>query len=135
MSDVRIFNPNSESYLAQTLAQLYNQHENNKKKQYLNRVLQVEKGSFSPLVVTTTGGMAPEAIRFLKRVSERISAMTREKYSQVMNNIRTRISFEIMRSVLVAVPGVRGKIRQAKADPIASIAFNLIPEAQSYECP
>ena len=126
LSDVRIFNPNSESYLAQTLAQLYNQHEN-KKKQYLNRVLQVEKGSFSPLVFTTTGGMAPEAIRFLKRVTQRISAKTREKYSQVMNNIRTRISFEIMRSVLVAVPGVRGKIRQAKADPIASIAFNLIP--------
>ena len=135
LADVRIFNPNSESYLAQTLAQLYNQHENQKKRQYLNRVLQVEKGSFSPLVFTTTGGMAPEAIRFLKRVAEKISAKTREKYSQVMNNIRTRISFEIMRSVLVAVRGVRGKIRQAKADPIASIAFNLIPEARSYECP
>ena len=48
LADVRIFNPNSESYLAQTLAQLYNQHEN-KKRQYLNRVLQVEKGSFPPL--------------------------------------------------------------------------------------
>ena len=66
---------------------------------------------------------------------QKISAKTREKYSQVMNNIRTRISFEIMRSVLVAVRGVRGKIRQAMADPIASIAFNLIPEARSYECP
>ena len=79
--------------------------------------------------------IAPEAIRFLKRVAEKISAKTRQKCSQVMNNIRTRISFEIMRSVLVAVRGVRGKIRQAKADPIASIAFNLIPEALSYECP
>ena len=137
LADVRIFNPNSDSYLAQTLAQLYTQHENQKKRQYLNRVLQVEKGSFSPLVFTTTGGMAPEAIRFLKRVAEKISAKTRKKYSQVMNNIRTRISFEIMRSVLVAVLGVRGKIRQAtaRADPIASIAFNFIPEARSYECP
>ena len=120
---------------AQTLAQLYIQHENQKKRQYLNRVLQVEKGSFSPLVFTTTGGMAPEAIRFLKRIAEKISAKTREKYSQVMNNIRTRISFEIMRSVLVAIRGVRGKIRQAKADPVSTIAFNLIPEARSYECP
>ena len=135
LADVRIFNPNSESYLAQTLAQLYTQHENQKKRQYLNRVLQIEKGSFSPLVFTTTGGIAPEAIRFLKRVAEKISAKTREKYSQVMNNIRTRISFEIMRSVLVAVRGVRGNIRQAKADRIASIAFNLTPEARSYECP
>ena len=134
LTDVRIFNPNSESYLAQTLAQLYIQQENQKKRQYLNRVLQVEK-KFSPLVFTTTGGMAPEATRFLKRVAEKISAKTREKYSQVMSNIRTTISFEIMRSVLVAVRGVRGKIRQAKADPISTIAFNLIPEARSYECP
>ena len=115
LTDVRIFNPNSESYSAQTLAQLYIQQENQKKRQYHNRVLQVEKGSFSPLVFTTTGGMAPEATRFLKRIAEKISAKTREKYSQVMSNIRTRISFEIMRSVLVAVRGVRGKIRQAKA--------------------
>ena len=50
-----------------------------------------------------------------------------------MKNIRTRNSFEIMRSVLVAVRGVRGKIRQAKADPIASIAFNpsLKPDVMS----
>ena len=36
---------------------------------------------------------------------------------------------------MVAIRGIRGKIRQAKADPIASIAFDLIPEALSYECP
>ena len=47
LTDVRIVNPNSKSYSAQTLAQLYIQQENQKKRQYLNRVLQVEKGSFS----------------------------------------------------------------------------------------
>ena len=47
LTDVRIVNPNSKSYSAQTLAQLYIQQENQKKRQYLNRVLQVEKGLFS----------------------------------------------------------------------------------------
>ena len=53
------------------------------------------------------------------------------------NNIRTRISFEILRSVLVAVRGVRGKIRQMKVDPISTLAFNLIPQQsqKSYEMP
>ena len=84
--------------------------------------VQVEKGTFSPLVFTTTGGMGPEATRFLKRVAVKLAAKTREKYSDVMNNIRTRISFEILRSVLVAVRlrGVRGKIRQMKVDPIST---------------
>ena len=132
--DVRIFNPNSESYKLQSLAKLYAQHESQKKRHYLNRVLQVEKGTFSPLVFTTTGGMGPEATRFLKRVAEKLASKTRERYSDVINNIRTRISFEILRSVLVAVRGVRGKIRQ-KVDPISTLAFNLIPQQKSYEMP
>ena len=37
LTDVRIFNPNSQSYLAQTLAQLYIQQENQKKRQYHNK--------------------------------------------------------------------------------------------------
>ena len=134
--DVRIFNPNSVSYRLQTLPKLYTQHENQKKRQYLNRVLQVEKGTFSPLVFTTTGGMAPEATRFLKRVADKVAVKTREKYSDVMNNIRTRISFEMLRSVLVAVRGVRGKsIRMPKVDPISTTSFNLIPQSTSYEMP
>ena len=86
-------------------------------------------------VFTTTGGMGPEATRFLKRVAEKLAAKTRENYSHVINNIRTRISFEILRSVLVAVRGVRGRIRQVKVDSISSLALNLIPQQKSYEMP
>ena len=53
--DVRIFNLNSESYKykLQTLAKLYAEHSaymrtRNKIRHYLNRILQVEKGTFSP---------------------------------------------------------------------------------------
>ena len=74
----------------------------------MNRVLQLEKGSFVPLVFTTIGGMAPEARRFIRRLAELIAAKTKEKYSQVMCNIRTRLSMsDIMRSVSVGVRGVR----------------------------
>ena len=36
-----------------------------------------------------------------------ISAKTKEDYSQVISNIRTRLSMDIMRSMLVGVRGVR----------------------------
>ena len=101
--------------------------------QYMNRVLQLEKGSFVPLVFTTTGGMAPEARRFIRRLAALIAAKTKEDYSQVMCNIRTRLSMDIMRSVLVAVRGVRGKGKKAWTAPISSVSFNLIPEEKSYE--
>jgi len=129
--DVRIFNPNSPSYKGRTLPQLYTQHEKEKKYQYMNRVLQLEKGSFVPLVFTTTGGMAPEAKRFIRKLAAMIAAKTRESYAQVMCNIRTRLSMDIMRSVLIGVRGVRGKtVRPA---PVSSVSFNLIPEELSYE--
>ena len=47
--DVRIFNPKSDSYQSRTKPQLYALHENEKKSQYMNRVLQLEKGSLVPL--------------------------------------------------------------------------------------
>ena len=104
----------------------------------MNRVLQLEKGSFVPLVLTTTGGMAPEAKRFIKRLAAgapaaMISAKTKEDYSQVISNIRTRLSMGIMRSVLVGVRGVRGKAKKAWTAPLSSVSFNLIPEEKTYE--
>ena len=89
--------------------------------------IQLEKGSFVPLVFTTTGGMAPEARRFIRRLAALIAAKTKEDYSQVMCNM------DIMRSVLVAVRGVRGKAKKAWTAPISSVSFNLIPEEKSYE--
>ena len=42
-----------------------------------------------------------------------MAAKTKEDYSQVMCNIRTPLSMDIMRSVLVAVRGVHGKAKKA----------------------
>ena len=132
--DVRIFNPKSPTYQGKTMPQLYTLHEKEKKNQYMNRVLQLEKGSFVPLVFTTTGGMAPEAKRFIRRLAVLIATKTNEEYSQVMCNIRTRLSMDIMRSVqLVAVKGVRGKAKKTWTAPISYVSFNLIPEERSYK--
>ena len=60
----------------------------------------------------------------------KLAAKTREKYSDVMNNIRTRITFEILRSVLVDVRGVRGKIRQMKVDPNPPSPSTSSPEEE-----
>ena len=45
-------------------------------------------------------------IIIIKRLVVLITTKTNEDYSQVMCNIRTRLSMDIMRSVLVAVRGV-----------------------------
>ena len=55
--DVRICHPNAaESYIDLTAKQIYRMHENEKKP----TVTEIEQGTFTPLIFTTTGGMGKE---------------------------------------------------------------------------
>ena len=58
--DVRVCHPNADSCRDLDLKQIYKQHENDKKRLYTQRVMDVEQGTFTPLVVTTTGGVGEE---------------------------------------------------------------------------
>ena len=63
MMDVRIFHPNADSYKNRPIDKVYLQHENDKRRDYEQRVLQVEKCSFVPLVYRVTAlqeGWDPE---------------------------------------------------------------------------
>ena len=71
--DVRITHPTAESHMRKTLDQLYRENELEKKRDYSDRVIHTEKGTFTPLVFTTTGGMGPECTRMNKRIAELIS--------------------------------------------------------------
>ena len=45
--DVRVFHPNADSYRDQELQQIYRNHENEKKRLYSRRVLDIEQGIFN----------------------------------------------------------------------------------------
>ena len=71
--DVRVCHPNAESYTDLTPQQIYSKRENEKKQKYAERILQIEQGTFAPLIFTTTGGMAPECQMFHSRLAELIA--------------------------------------------------------------
>ena len=54
--DVRVFNPVASRYRNTPLSKCYTINENEKKKQYNERVLQLKHGSFTPLVISSNGG-------------------------------------------------------------------------------
>ena len=58
--DVLVCHPNAESYKDHTPQQIYRQHDNENKRVYASKVMEVEQATFTPLVFTTTGGIAPE---------------------------------------------------------------------------
>ena len=108
---VRGFHPNAGSYKDLTIQQLYRKHEHEKKRLYANRVLEVEEGTFTPLVFTTTGGMAVGCKRFHSRLAELIAIKKGEEYSTTMSWIRSRVSFALLRSALLCLRGSRSPRR------------------------
>ena len=58
--DVRVFNPFAPSHLKQNLQKVFTANEKEKKRQYNSRVIEVEHGSFTPLVFSAYGGSSPE---------------------------------------------------------------------------
>ena len=105
--DVRVCHPNAESYRDLTPKQIYRTHENEKKRMYTRRVTDIEQGTFTPLIFTTTGGMGEECQRYHSRLAELLANKKGERYSKTMAWIRAKISFSILRSALLCLRGSR----------------------------
>ena len=103
--DVRVCHPNAESYKDLEPQQIYRTHENEKKRLYSRRVLNIEHGTFTPLVFTTTYGMGKECLRNHSRLAELIAIKKGEQYAETMSWIRSRISFALLRYALVCLRG------------------------------
>ena len=82
MDDVRIFHPNADSYKNRELKAVY-LHEKEKCKSYEQRVVQVEKCSFVPLIYSTMGGMSPRTLVFHQRIGKLVAE--KEKKCIVMS--------------------------------------------------
>ena len=126
--DIRVTYPNAPSHLKKSLQTLYAENESSKKNEYNDRVLHCEKATFSPLVFTTTGGMGPECLKFIKRLAELIALKRKQPYAQIMQYVRNRLRFSLLRATLHAIRGVRGRGPPAE-QVISEISFNLIPTA------
>ena len=125
--DVKVMHPTADSHMQKSLAGLYAEGEAEKKRKYNQRIINVEKATFAPLLFLTTGGMGPECSRVNKRLAELTSLKTGESYSLVIKHLRTRLRFALLRATLIAVRGVRGRLRDEDELNVDEISFNLIP--------
>ena len=80
--DIRVCHPNVDSYRDLSPKQIYRIHENEKNRKYDSRVTEIEQDTFTPLVFTTTGGMADECLRYHSRLAELLSAKSKRATPQ-----------------------------------------------------
>ena len=127
--DVRIFHLNASSYHSMSLQAAFRHHEQAKKREYGERVREVEHGVFTPLVLSTTGGLGREATTFYKRLADLISAKQQKPYSNdiVMCWLRCRLSFAILRSAIMCVRGSRSSPPPNLCDEYHTCLFRRTP--------
>ena len=103
--------PNADSYRDLTPKQIYKKHENEKKRQYAERVIKIEQRLFTPLVFTTKDGMA-DCVKYHGRRGELIANKKGESCSSAISWIRAKVSFAIVRSAILSLRCSRSRRRQ-----------------------
>jgi len=109
--DMRVFHPNAESYKDLTIQQLYRKHEDEKKRLYANRVLEVEQGTFTPLLFTTIRGMAVDCKRFHSRLAELIAIKKGEEHRTTVSMIHSKVFFALEICLTLCIKGSRSPRR------------------------
>jgi hypothetical protein len=107
--DIRVFYPNATSYISRDMRSLYRSFEKAKKNQYGERILQVDQGSFTPLIFSSFGGMSEEANTAVKKLAAMISEKKKDNYSHVVGLLRARLAFALCRAADTCLRGTRKK--------------------------
>ena len=81
-----------------SISGMYKKHEREKKREYGARIREVEHGCFTPLVLSSTGGLGREATIAFKRIASRLSTKWDRPYPSVLSWIRCSLSFSLLRS-------------------------------------
>ena len=86
---------------------IFKEQENEKKRKYNQRVMDVEMGIFTPLVFGTNGGMRLDCQNVLRTLAIKFSTKNDELYASVISWLRIELSFAILRTVHRCVRGSR----------------------------
>ncbi len=87
--------------------------------------------SVSSLLLELKPRYASSVLIEIKQLASKISDKRQEKYGYVVNHIRVKLRFALLKSVLIAIRGTRGKI--AKERLLGHVSLNMVPHEAGYE--
>ena len=125
--DVRVFNPMASSNQSQNIKSTFLRHEKEKRRTYDQRIREVEHGSFTPLVFSAGGGMGPATTIAYRRLAAMLAEKRNINYSQMMQWLRCKLSFCLLRSAIQAIRGTRSQHNQHHAIIDLALAEGHVP--------
>ena len=98
--DVRVFNPCAPSVRSLSPHSIYARNEKEKRRKYQQRVCEVERGSFTPLVFSSSGGMSKATTVTIKRLATLLAEKHGGSYSRTVGWLRTVLCSSLLRSAI-----------------------------------
>ena len=112
--EFRVFNSFAMSYSHLTPKECYERFETTRSAEYEERINKVDRGSLTPMVMSSSGGMGPRMTMALKQLATRTAERTNQRLSATFALLRSRFVFCLLRSALVCLRGSRS-IRRPKS--------------------
>ena len=131
--DVRVFNPHAPSNNQSNPSACYRKHEKVNKRAYEQRILDLEHSSFTPLVLSSSGGLGPAATSTYKRLATLLAVKWDQPYSSTMSWLRCRLSFSLLRSSIQAIRGARSSAGMAMKS--ATLPLDLMITESQMDTP
>lgn len=104
---------------------LYIKIANERRREYAERVQQVEDADFTPMIISSSGGMGKEMQMALKHLSNKLAGKKQLPYCQVVGFVRAMFSFEMMRMALICLRGSRSYSRTCEHNEIDEMAVAI----------
>ena len=105
--DLRVFDPHACRYRNNSLQQCHVMNEQEKKRAYNERILQIDHGTFTPLVFSINGSMGRKCQKSYSRLAQMRSEKRDLLQSILSNWIRTKVYFGLLNSSLLCLRGLR----------------------------
>ena len=122
--DVRVTNADNMSQRDRTIESVLRSHEQEKKRQYNARVMEIEQGTFTPIVLTVKGVSGHETNIYHKILAQKISTKSGERYEDITRLIRIKTSFLVLRAALKCLRGSR-IVYSRNSEGCGDFAFTL----------
>ena len=108
--DIRVVDTDAPSYCSRAPQDILRTAELDKKRKYL-QACQNRRASFTPICVSVDGLLGKETDFLIRRLCDSLCVKWEKSFSLVMNWMRARLSFAILRATLLCVRGSRTKWR------------------------
>ena len=128
MFDARVFNPIAKRYVHMDTSKAYQLNE--KKKEELQRILEVQHGCFTPIVMSTYGGIRKGGNKFYNRLAELLVEKKNQQLSVMTSWIRRKLIFALINSICMCIRSSR-RVFQTNLVGSAQSVDPVISEATS----